>query len=567
MFRQFLISTLFLSISSVALAADQTSEEGISYGPGEDAQLYADYLIGSYTDYIDDPFNRAQYFEKAYQANLEDMSFGRRAITAAIVAGDIEKAEDLARQILDDHPDEPMSRALLGAQLFSAGKYKKAGKYLDFESPDVTVNILAETLAAWNHAAADDQDKGLEILEDATGGAYFQVLARVQKTNMTGLDGDLDEALDNYALAGNANIAVTETALAKTRLLSQSGDVEGALKYLKEFDDANDNFESGPVRSHLDILEAGKPIKETLSPQEEAAWVLTESAYGFFMRNRAIDVAEVYIRMALIVDPDNDRSKIWLAALIEENRPDEALELYKSVSKKSPYAVSARLSEANIYFDRDEDPAALELLEETYALYPSLTTQESLGRARLIRENYEEALPIYEEIVESMTEAEIEQNTQPLYFRAICYERTEQWDKAVADFRRVLAIEPENADALNYLGYTWVDRNENLTEAFEMIEKAVELEPQSGAIVDSLGWAHYKLGQYHEARKNLEKAVELTPDSATIIDHLGDVYWKLGRFREAGFQWKRALDYDPTEEEKDAIEQKLKSGLSSVPSN
>ena len=98
-----------------------------------------------------------------------------------------------------------------------------------------------------------------------------------------------------------------------------------------------------------------------------------------------------------------------------------------------------------------------------------------------------------------------------------------------------------------------------------MIRKAVEQQPQSGAIVDSLGWAHYKLGEYQEAKVNLEKAVSLSPSSATIIDHLGDVYWKLGRKREAGFQWKRALEFDPTDKERETIEIKLEGGLEAVP--
>ena len=97
-----------------------------------------------------------------------------------------------------------------------------------------------------------------------------------------------------------------------------------------------------------------------------------------------------------------------------------------------------------------------------------------------------------------------------------------------------------------------------------MIRKAVKLEPESGAIVDSLGWAHYKLGEYEQAKTNLEKAVVLTPASATIVDHLGDVYWKLGRFREAGYQWERALDFDPTDEEKSNIETKLGGGFDSL---
>ena len=169
-------------------------------------------------------------------------------------------------------------------------------------------------------------------------------------------------------------------------------------------------------------------------------------------------------------------------------------------------------------------------------------------------------------MISSLSEEELENNYQPIYFRGICYERTKQWDLAVADFQRVLRYNPDDADALNYLGYTWVDRGENLNEAFDMIRKAVELDPQSGAIVDSLGWAHYKLGQYHKAKINLEDAVELSPSSATIIDHLGDVYWKLGRYREAGYQWERALEFDPTDEERAQIEIKLQKGLDGVKS-
>jgi len=160
-----------------------------------------------------------------------------------------------------------------------------------------------------------------------------------------------------------------------------------------------------------------------------------------------------------------------------------------------------------------------------------------------------------------MNDEDIKNNIEPLRLRGIIYERIGQWPKAEADFKRVLSIEPDNVDTLNYLGYTWVDRGENLTEAFDMIRKAVEKEPNSGAIVDSLGWAHYKLGQYQEAKNKLEDAVVLSPSSATIIDHLGDVYWKLGRKREASYQWQRALEYDPTDDERVNINLKLKGGL------
>ena len=176
-------------------------------------------------------------------------------------------------------------------------------------------------------------------------------------------------------------------------------------------------------------------------------------------------------------------------------------------------------------------------------------------------EDYEQALPYYEALIDDMSEDERKENTQVNYLRGICLERLGRWEEAVVDFEFVLENKPDHADALNYLGYTWVDKGVNLTKAFSLIEKAVELEPKSGAIIDSLGWAHYKLGRYNQARINLEDAAERSPTSATIIDHLGDVYWRLDRKKEAGYQWERAAGLDPTDIELMAIKAKIRDGL------
>ncbi len=131
------------------------------------------------------------------------------------------------------------------------------------------------------------------------------------------------------------------------------------------------------------------------------------------------------------------------------------------------------------------------------------------------------------------------------YFRGIAYERSAQWDKAEADFRKSLALLPDQANVLNYLGYSMVDKRINLPEALQMIRKAVELKPNDGYIVDSLGWAHFQLGEYEEAVKHLERAVELRPEDPIINEHLGDAYWRAGRRLEARFQWQHAKDNKP----------------------
>jgi tetratricopeptide (TPR) repeat protein len=147
------------------------------------------------------------------------------------------------------------------------------------------------------------------------------------------------------------------------------------------------------------------------------------------------------------------------------------------------------------------------------------------------------------------------------YFRGICYERSKQWPKAEADLKKALELFPDQPHVLNYLGYSWIDQGINLDEGMDMIKKAVQQRPDDGYIVDSLGWAYFRLGNYDEATKQLERAIELKPEDPTINDHLGDAYWRVNRVLEAKFQWAHARDLKPEPEELPKIEAKLKSGL------
>ena len=124
-----------------------------------------------------------------------------------------------------------------------------------------------------------------------------------------------------------------------------------------------------------------------------------------------------------------------------------------------------------------------------------------------------------------------------------------------------MRLKGDEPSTLNYLGYTWIDNNRNLRKGLKLIEQAVRLRPNDGAIVDSLGWAHYRLGNFQEAVKHLEYAVGLVPGDSTLNDHLGDAYWRVGREREARFQWNHALKLNPEPEDADKIRQKLEKGL------
>jgi Flp pilus assembly protein TadD len=152
----------------------------------------------------------------------------------------------------------------------------------------------------------------------------------------------------------------------------------------------------------------------------------------------------------------------------------------------------------------------------------------------------------------------------PLFYaRAMAEDRAGKWDRAETDVNTGLKLSPDQPELLNYLAYSWVDQGRKFNEALAMLEKARSLRPYDGYIVDSVGWAYYRLGRYEDAAQTLEAAVLLVPGDPTINDHLGDALWKAGRKMEARYQWDHALNFGPENAEKAQIEQKLKSGLTS----
>ncbi|MBU6299251.1 MAG: tetratricopeptide repeat protein, partial [Alphaproteobacteria bacterium] len=155
-----------------------------------------------------------------------------------------------------------------------------------------------------------------------------------------------------------------------------------------------------------------------------------------------------------------------------------------------------------------------------------------------------------------------EKKNWPLYYaRAISEQQSNNWNAAEADLKEALTLSPDEPQVLNYLGYSWVDQHRHIPEALAMLEKARALAPQDGYVIDSVGWAYFRLGRYKDAARALEDAILLVPGDPTINDHLGDAYWMIGKKLEARFQWNHALAFGAAGDEKAKIEKKLQVGL------
>jgi Flp pilus assembly protein TadD len=292
------------------------------------------------------------------------------------------------------------------------------------------------------------------------------------------------------------------------------------------------------------------------------AMFASASALG---RSDGGELAELHLQLALFLRPDLDDARMLLGDIYEaRERWEQALAMYAKISPASAYAESAQLRSAWCINELGRTDEAVKILRNMAKADPTsprpLLTLADMHRQM---ERWSESAQEYTAALERIQT--IEPRHWTIFFgRGVAYERAKKWDLAEADMLKALELLPDQPLVLNYLGYFWVDQNRNLDRATKMIERAVALRPNDGAIVDSLGWALYRQGRYEEAVVQLERAVELKGGDAVITDHLGDAYWRVGRQEEARFQWRRALGLKPEQDLALQIQRKLDHGLDPV---
>jgi tetratricopeptide (TPR) repeat protein len=297
------------------------------------------------------------------------------------------------------------------------------------------------------------------------------------------------------------------------------------------------------------------------TPQAGAA----EALYGLgasLGRRGGEDLGLVYLQLALALEPSHPLALLSLADLYESlKKPDLAIKAYERVPASSALHRNAAIQMATNLDTLDRSEEAEQHLHALIKEHPDdLEAIVALGNVERGHKKFAECADTYSKAVALVPHPE-KANWVLFYFRGICFERAHQWPKAEADLQQALKLFPEQPHVLNYLGYSWIDQGVHLDEGMDMIKRAVQQRPDDGYIVDSLGWAYFRIGNYEEAVKQLEHAIELKPEDPTINDHLGDAYWRVGRTLEAHFQWAHARDLKPDPEDLPKIEAKLKNGL------
>ena len=499
------------------------------------------------------------YYREALRADPRNSDLLERAFAAALSNGDESSADTLAERLLARDPSNSLARLSVAVYNIQQGQFAAARAHLASGEALRAHDVTTALLTAWCFAGQSDLRHALDALDrirDPSVLAFRDYHAGL----IANLLGNTTEAQRRLKSAYDNDKNSLRFADAYARLLDAQGDVAGATKVYEDFSTIIPHHPL--IQRALSDLKANESLQPLVHDAKEGA---AEGLYGLGSAgSRQGDElpALVYLRLSLYLRPSNDLTAVTLASLFEQlKQGDQVIAAYQMVPASSPLKAGADIQIALELDTMGKTDEATKRLTQIIAERPhDVEALSALAELQRSGKKYVEAAATYDQAIAAVGIPQRE-NWTLFYFRGICYERSNQWPKAEADFKKALELNPDQPLVLNYLGYSWVDKGLNLEEAFKMLRRAVELQPNDGYIVDSLGWAHYKLGQYQEAAQTLEKAINLKPADPVLNDHLGDAYWRVNRRTEAHFQWNHARDMSPDPEDLPAILKKIESGL------
>lgn len=542
--------------------------------------LTGDYLAGRLAARVNAVDDAAEAYGNAVRKAPQNYNVVREAFFYHLAAGEIEDARPYARALAVPGAENSndLARLTLAASAVRQGNLKSARSTLSGEFNEPFSKSVSYLINVWLEADINNPVSAIEKL-DSAGTEVFKGFNSTHKALLADRADDQALARENYQislfqLAGPVGRYAYGTFLERADSDTQAREFYNALKR-----------EPGPARRAAELglarLDAGKPSQayKNVSAREGAAIALYSygalileqiaserdrmAKKGFNIGTPQYNLPLALGQLALYLDPNlvDARRMVSTTLIIYENY-DAAIELLNGVPEESPYFEQSRMDMASALSRQNKNAEAISNLKRAIKRHPdAIEARLTLGTLLSIEGENREAVSVITQAIDRLGETP-EMDIWRFYIsRAESLINLERWQEAEADLQKAYEIAPEQPTVLNYLGYSWAERGINLDQAFELIGKAIALNPESGAIIDSLGWAHYQLGNYGEAVGHLEKAAQLVPADPTITDHLGDVYWRLDRTTEAKFQWRRVLELEPEDDIAAAASKKLEKGL------
>ena len=466
------------------------------------------------------------------------------------------------KEITSNSNNNQLADLLIFADHIKNERYGLAHKILKRNEENYT-ELLFGLLNGWTELGRGKMSSVLKTFDKMKSNSTLRLFGQYHKALALAAVGDFETA--DKILSGNANGSLRLTRgslIAHAQIMAELSKEKEALELI-------DNMALKGQDKELDILRqkiqnGSSTYNYVTSAKQGIAEVLFTLAFAL-NGSENDQTSLLYGRLAQNLRPNNAETILLTSELLRDQKQfDLAIENYEKIQKDNGLYLSAEIGRVETLIAADEPDLAIDALKKLSVDYKDSTrVLMSLGDAYRGQKKFTLARSAYDK-TQSLIGKPNSSHWFLFYSLGICNERLGNWPRAEMNFRKALDLSPNQPLILNYLGYSLVEKNKNLQEARDMIEKAVAARPNSGFIIDSLGWSLFTLGNFEDAIHPMERAVELMPDDPIVNDHLGDVYWKVGRKREARFQWKRAISFDPEEKELIRIRKKLDIGLDKV---
>ena len=518
------------------------------------------YLAGQFAQRHKDWNKASEYIGRVLRDDKSDPDFQKHSMILSMAAGDTKTSIALAQDVLKNDSTDLLAILFSSVGQLKESNYQEAINIFDKMGQNNIASFIIPALKMWAQA-------GLKTFElnNIPSNSFYSYHALLAGNHLDKKDEALNFAQKAFTIEENDIRDLEKHADA----FLSFGDVEKALSIYQAID--KQNFADADIKKKIENLENNIAFEENVTlpsintPQDGAALVFQNMA-EILLREQSDDSATIFAQMALALNPKLHRSHAFIAEVYKRyDRYDEAIETLQKIDTNSDLYPDVQRQIADLYVEQEKNDMAIQVLEKLHQTNDNLNALIQIGDIHRYEENYSDAEKFYTTVIDK-PETTLKDYWYVYYARGMARERLKEFENADDDLQQALTIEPNNPYLLNYLGYSWADRDIKFDESLDMIIKAVTLKPDDGYITDSLGWVHYKMENFDLAVPALERAVELLPYDPTINDHLGDAYWQVNRKNEAKFQWQRALNYNEDEdlELKEQIQKKLSSGLPKI---
>ncbi|MCI0469801.1 MAG: tetratricopeptide repeat protein [Nitrospirae bacterium] len=557
------ISTLILfsgilNCQSVCWSAP-TDEQHKQYDIRQDS--YLEYMLG-YEAEIDAKWDEAlTHYSKALKIDPTSDYLKIQVSLMLVKLGRINEALPALEDVVRNHPDYLPALTLLGELYNSQKRVDDAIRIFEKIIKIKPEGIRSSVFLGVLYISKDEKDRALGIFEailkrdpDNIMALYYLASILIEKKEYETAEGHLKKIL-----AINPSF---DSAYVNLGIISEAkSDNKAAEEFYKKALLINPhNLFIKERLSQLYVKEKSfdKAIGELegISKELPSNIELHQRLGILYIQDKQYDKAISEFRIVLEAKPDDIPSRYYLSLILMElEKNSEALEELKKIISADPKNINAFLNIALIYSKQNRLNDSAKIYEEILSFEKGKPEIYSyLGNVYTQMKEYNKAEAALKDGLKLFND-----NDDLNFTIAVLYEKIGRFDDMERHLKRTIEINPAHADALNYLGYSYADKGINLHVALEMIKKALELKPNSGYIIDSLGWVYFKLGRKEDALKYLNDAVDHVKDDPLLFEHLGDVYESAGNYAKAADSWRESLKFHGKEEGlKERVENKIK---------